>query len=226
MIYNSVDVRISVKGQVWWGRGGGGIRTPRSLPMDPRLQLKCLSFVTHGEDLPEILVKPLPKNPTNSTYGWYASFKNAWVFPGISLVPRRPLLPHCPREVWESLLGDVTAHGKVQDWPNRERLGTRLPRDNKGSGVMSTIAKCRDVTYHPVSSLSSFSFSFSLSSSWSPSSSLDWKSLAWKSASSVRFYMKNQVATKVSSHAWVGGIWSSRWVSWHAGYQHTTINKL
>ena len=95
MIYNSVDVRISVKGQVWWGRGGGGIRTPRSLPMDPRLQLKCLSFVTHGEDLPEILVKPLPKNPTNSTYGWYASFKNAWVFPGISLVPRRPLLPHC-----------------------------------------------------------------------------------------------------------------------------------
>ena len=77
------------------GEGGGGIRTPRSLPMDPRLQLKCLSFVTHGEDLPEILVKPLPKNPTNSTYGWYASFKNAWVFPGISRVPRRPLLPHC-----------------------------------------------------------------------------------------------------------------------------------
>ena len=110
--------------------------------------------------------------------------------------------------------------------PNRERLGTRLPRDNKGSGVMSTIAKCRDVTYHPVSSLSSFLFSLSLSSSWSPSSSLDWKSLAWKSASSVRFYMKNQVATKVSSHARVGGIWSSRWVSWHTGYQHTTINKL
>ena len=123
-------------------------------------------------------------------------------------------------------LGDVTAHGRVQDWPSRERLGTRLPRDNKGSGVMSTIAKCRDVTYHPVSSLSSFSFSLSLSSSWSPSSSLDWKSLAWKSASSVRFYMKNQVATKVSSHAWVGGIWSSRWVSWHTGYQHTTINKV
>ena len=124
-------------------------------------------------------------------------------------------------------LGDVTAHGRVQDWPSRERLGTRLPRDNKGSGVMSTIAKCREVTYHPVSSLSSFSFSLSLSSSWSPSSSsLDWKSLAWKSASSVRFYMKNQVATKVSSHALVGGIWSSRWVSWHAGYQHTTINKL
>ena len=51
-----------------------------------------------------------------------------------SLVPRRSLLPRCPREVWgragESSrrlsLGDVTAHGILQDWPNRERLGTRL----------------------------------------------------------------------------------------------------
>ena len=39
-----------------------------------------------------------------------------------SLVPRRSLLTCCPREVWE----DVTAHGRVQDWPRRERLGTRL----------------------------------------------------------------------------------------------------
>ena len=124
-------------------------------------------------------------------------------------------------------LGDVTAHSRVQDWLRRERLGTRLPPDNKGNDVLSMTAKCREVTYHPVSSLSSFSFSFSLSSSCSSSSSsTDWKSLAWKSASSVRFYIKNQVATKVSSHAWVGGIWSSRWVSWHSGYQHTTINKL
>ena len=39
-----------------------------------------------------------------------------------SLVPRRSLLTRCPCEVWE----DVTAHGRVQDWPHRERLGTRL----------------------------------------------------------------------------------------------------
>ena len=42
-----------------------------------------------------------------------------------SLVPRRSLLPRCPREVWERAgertrsrrvsLGDVTAHGRVQD---------------------------------------------------------------------------------------------------------------
>ena len=25
-------------------------------------------------------------------------------------------------------LGDITAHGRVQDWPSRERLGTRLGR--------------------------------------------------------------------------------------------------
>ena len=164
--------------------------------------------------------KPLPKNPKSPLTVDMRRLKTLRFCPGV--------LP-CPvvrAKFGKVSLGDVTAHGRVQDWPSRERLGTRLPRDNKGSRVMSTIAKCRDVAYHPVSSLSSFSFSLSLSSSWSPSSSLDWKSLAWKSASSVRFYMKNQVATKVSSHAWVGGIWSSMWVSWHAGYQHTTINKL
>ena len=37
-----------------------------------------------------------------------------------SLVPRRSLLICCPRE------GDVTAHGRVQEWPSRKRLGTRL----------------------------------------------------------------------------------------------------
>ena len=37
-----------------------------------------------------------------------------------SLVPRRSLLICCPRE------GDVTAHGRVQEWPNRKRLRTRL----------------------------------------------------------------------------------------------------
>ena len=51
------------------------------------------------------------------------------------LVPRRPLLIRCPREVWERAgertgsrrvsLGDVTAHGRVQKWPSRKRLGTR-----------------------------------------------------------------------------------------------------
>ena len=48
----------------------------------------------------------------------------------ISLVPRRSLLTRCPREVWERAaertfspnsrrvsLGDVTAHGRVQDNP-------------------------------------------------------------------------------------------------------------
>ena len=52
-----------------------------------------------------------------------------------SLVPRRSLLTRCLREVWERAgessrrvsLGDVTAHGRVQDWPRRERLVTRLP---------------------------------------------------------------------------------------------------
>ena len=51
-----------------------------------------------------------------------------------SLVPWRSLLIRCPREVWERegertrsrrvSLGDVTAHGRVQEW--RKRLGTRL----------------------------------------------------------------------------------------------------
>ena len=57
----------------------------------------------------------------------------------ISLVPRRSLLTRCPRKVWERAgertfsansrrvsLGDVTAHGKVQDRPSQERLGNRL----------------------------------------------------------------------------------------------------
>ena len=57
-----------------------------------------------------------------------------------SPVPRRSLLTRCPREVWERagertlsrlssrrvFLSDITAHGRVQDWPRRERLGTRL----------------------------------------------------------------------------------------------------
>ena len=53
-----------------------------------------------------------------------------------SLVPRRSLLIRCPREVYERAgerarrvsLGDVTAHGIVQEWPSRKRLGTRLSR--------------------------------------------------------------------------------------------------
>ena len=36
-------------------------------------------------------------------------------------------------EEWVSL-GDVTAHGRVQDWPSRERLGTRGPfRESPGN---------------------------------------------------------------------------------------------
>ena len=42
-----------------------------------------------------------------------------------SLVPRRSLLTRCSRKVWS--LGDVTAHGSVQDWSSRDGLGTRLP---------------------------------------------------------------------------------------------------
>ena len=59
-------------------------------------------------------------------------------FRGGSLVPRPSLLIRSPREVWERAgertrsrwvsLGDVTAHGRVQEWPSRKRLGTRLPR--------------------------------------------------------------------------------------------------
>ena len=34
-----------------------------------------------------------------------------------------------PHEVWErEFLGDVTTHGRVQDLPSRERLGTRLDK--------------------------------------------------------------------------------------------------
>ena len=124
-------------------------------------------------------------------------------------------------------LGDVTAHSRVQDWLRRERLGTRLPPDNKGNDVLSMTAKCREVTYHPVSSLSSFSFSFSLSSSRSSSSSssTDWKSLDWKSASSARFYMENQGLKKASSHESVEYDRPGKQVSWHAGYQHTTMQR-
>ena len=179
-----------------------------------------------GKICPKFWAKPLPKNPKSPFTVDMRRSKALRFSPGSAWSLGVLSCPVGRAKFGKVSLADVTAHSRVQEWPSRERLGTRLPRDNKGSAVMSTIAKCRDVTYHPVSSLSSFSFSLSLSSSWSPSSSLDWKSFAWKSASSVRFYMKNQVATKVSSHAWVGGIWWSRWVSWHAGYQHTTINKL
>ena len=81
MIYDSIDVRISVsnKGQVWWGGGGGkgGVRTTRTLPLDRPLQFDLLSFVTQGNDLPEILGKTTAQESKKSTYGWYASFKNA-----------------------------------------------------------------------------------------------------------------------------------------------------
>ena len=46
-----------------------------------------------------------------------------------SLVPRRSLCIRCPREVWKRgrvSRGDVTARGRVQEWPSRKRLGTRL----------------------------------------------------------------------------------------------------
>ena len=201
MIYDSVDVRISVsnKGQVWWG-GGGGVRKPLTL-LDPPLQLECLSFVTHGEDLLEIL------GETSTQESKHIPLKVD--------MRRLKTLRFSPGSAWSSgvlscpivransgkvSLGDVTAHSRVQDWLRRERLGTR---DNKGNDLLSTTAKCREVTYHPVSSLSSFSFSFSLSpscSSSSSSSSTDWKSLDWKSASSARFYMENQGVKKASSH--------------------------
>ena len=172
------------------GRGEGGIpefRTPRTLPLDPPLQLECLSFVTHGEDLPEILDKTTAQESKKFTYGWYRfSPGSAWFLGVLSC-------PVVRAKSGKVSLGDVTVHGWVQDWLSRERLGTR---DNKGSDVLSKMAKCGEVTYHPVSSLSSFSFSFSLSSSCfsssSSSSSMDWNSLAWKSASSARFYMENQ----------------------------------
>ena len=64
------------------------------------------------------------------------SNRSAYAFSCCSLFPRLSLLPRCPREVWERAgertrsrhvsLGDVTTHGRVQDWPSRERLGTRL----------------------------------------------------------------------------------------------------
>ena len=45
-----------------------------------------------------------------------------WV--DFSLVPRHSLLISCPREVWERVsLGDVTAHGRVQEWPSRKMPG-------------------------------------------------------------------------------------------------------
>ena len=168
---------------------------PRTLPLDPPLQLECLSFVTHGEDLPEILDKPTAQESKKFTYGWYRfSLGSAWSLGVLSC-------PVVRAKSGKVSLGDVTVHGRVQDWLSRECLGTR---DNKGSDVLSKMAKCGEVTYHPVSSLSSFSFSFSLSSSCfsssSSSSSTDWKSLDWKSASSARFYMENQGVKKAWSH--------------------------
>ena len=69
----------------------------------------------------------------------------------ISLIPRRSLLTRCPREVWERAgertfsvnsrrvsLGDVTAHGRVQDRPSQERLGTRLGWDEKPPKTFET----------------------------------------------------------------------------------------
>ena len=40
-------------------------------------------------------------------------------------VPRRSLLIRCPREVWERASGDgdVTAHGRVQEWSSRNAWG-------------------------------------------------------------------------------------------------------
>lgn len=53
-----------------------------------------------------------------------------------SLVPRRSILTCCQHEVWERAgesswqvsLGDVTAQGRVRDWPHWECLGSRLHR--------------------------------------------------------------------------------------------------
>ena len=182
------------------GGGGGGVRKPLTL-LDPPLQLECLSFVTHGEDLPEILgeittqeSKQIPlKVDMRRLKTLRFSLGSAWSSGVLSC-------PIVRANSGKVSLGDVTAHSRVQDWLRRERLGTR---DNKGNDLLSTTAKCREVTYHPVSSLSSFSLSFSLSpscSSSSSSSSTDWKSLDWKSASSARFYMENQGVKKASSH--------------------------
>ena len=48
-------------------------------------------------------------------------------YTALRLVPRRSLLiPLSARSLGESgpvSLGDVTAHGRVQEWPSRERLG-------------------------------------------------------------------------------------------------------
>ena len=73
---------------------------------------------------------------------------------GVSLVPRRSLLPRCPREVSERAggsrrvsLGDVTAHGRVQDWLSLERLGTRLRRSN----TRGSLAVNREKRYLPSS---------------------------------------------------------------------------
>ena len=64
--------------------------------------------------------------------------KNHETIPSSSLVPRCSLLIRCPREVWEragertafsaSISRDVTAHSRVQEWPSRKRLGTRLTK--------------------------------------------------------------------------------------------------
>ena len=39
--------------------------------------IRLLSFVIHGDDLPEILGKTTAQESKKSTYGWYASFQNA-----------------------------------------------------------------------------------------------------------------------------------------------------
>ena len=79
-----------------------------------------------------ILAKRLSSHATN----WRTIYFQAWalgssylceverscIWKLVSLVPKRSLLLHCPREVWDSRW----RHDRVQGWPSRERLGTRL----------------------------------------------------------------------------------------------------
>ena len=61
-------------------------------------------------------------------------------YTALRLVPRRSLLiPLSARSLGESgpvSLGDVTAHGRVQEWPSRERLGTRLDGTESASIIL------------------------------------------------------------------------------------------
>ena len=126
---------MGIKGETFWG-AKGEVGPPGERGEKGNRCSVILRYGKTGKKTYNVLCK---QNECMSRHSECCTFSHPWIKPVLhqtSLVPRRSLLPRCPREVWERAgertrsrrvsLGDVTAHGRVQDWPSRERLGTRL----------------------------------------------------------------------------------------------------